>query len=252
MFEMRYLKTWRRGIQLFMIALIGEWSFYGIFRCPFPVPFISCTNCPVITCPGRLSNLFWGTWGLILLSGLLFGRIFCSWACPGGLSCQLIGKVLPQKVPRHRDIRLMHVGKYVALAIVLYLWLVTDNPRWAIPIRIGEFFQSVELTFQHAGPYWLIRTLAVLIFLTIGLVLSSAWCRYACPTGGVLELFRAFSFFRVYRTAQCNDCGLCKNVCEMNTMPGEINCTNCTDCIPVCPVKAIKVGQVKETHQARS
>lgn len=244
----RHLKIWRRGTQLSMLALLGQWSFYGIFRCPFPVPFVSCANCPVITCHGRLLSLFWGAWGLILLSGIVFGRVFCGWACPGGLSCQMIGKFLPEKARWNKDIRGMHLGKYVALAIVFYLWLVMDNPRWAIPIRTGEFFQSVELTFHHAGPCWLTRTLIVLAFLAAGLFLSGAWCRYACPTGGLLELFRAFSPLRVYRTAKCNNCGLCKDACEMNTMPGETNCTNCTDCIPVCPVKAIRIGLEGKMH----
>ncbi len=225
-----------------MLALLGQWSFYGIFRCPFPVPFVSCTNCPVITCEGRLLNLFWGTWGLILLSGLAFGRAFCGWACPGGFVSQLIGKLLPRRIRWKDDVRGMHLGKYVALALVFYLWLAMNNPRWAIPIRIGAFTESVELTFQHAGPYWLTRTLTVLLFLAIGLFISGAWCRYACPTGGLLELFRAISPLRVYKSDACNDCGLCKDMCEMDTLPGETNCTNCTECIPACPGKAIKIG----------
>ncbi len=245
----RYLRIWRRTIQLAMLALLGQWSFYGIFRCPFPVPYVTCDNCPVITCQGRLFGLFWGVWGLVLFSGLLFGRVFCSWACPGGLLCQLIGKILPYRARWTKEISKMHLGKYVALAVVSYLWLVLDNPRWAVPIRIGQFFESVALTIEHAGTYWLIRTFIVLGILVIGLFFTSAWCRYACPTGGVLELFSRFSLFRVYKSAECNHCGLCQRMCEMHTMPGETNCTNCMDCTGVCPVNAIKIGKGSDGHE---
>ena len=56
------LKVWRRFSQLAMLVLLGQWSFYGIFRCPFLVPYVSCQNCPVITCHGRILSTFWGFW----------------------------------------------------------------------------------------------------------------------------------------------------------------------------------------------
>lgn len=36
------LRIVRRFSQTLMLALIGQWSFYGIFRCPFLVPYVSC------------------------------------------------------------------------------------------------------------------------------------------------------------------------------------------------------------------
>ena len=72
------LSLWRRLSQLALIGVLGQWSFYGIFRCPFLVPSISCQNCPVITCHGRLFTMFWGFWLLLPLSVLLVGRAFCA------------------------------------------------------------------------------------------------------------------------------------------------------------------------------
>ena len=83
------LTRWRRLSQATMLALLGQWSLYGIFRCPFIVPYVSCQNCPVVTCHGRLFSLFWGFWLLLPVSVLLFGRAYCGWLCPGGLVNQL-------------------------------------------------------------------------------------------------------------------------------------------------------------------
>lgn len=240
----RRLTALRRIIQIGMLTLLGQWSYYGIFRCPFPVPYVSCTNCPVIACPGVSTALFWGTWLAIPLSALVFGRAFCGWACPGGLVAQLTGKLAPLKLRAKKVFNAVApYGMYLGLMAALYLWLVLENPRWMMPIRVGEFWNSLVLSFEHAGTFWLMRTLFVLAFIVIGFGLANAWCRYACPAGGLLEILKRFSWFRLYKTQACNDCNRCLAVCEMGTRPLEANCTNCGDCLKSCPVQAIAVGR---------
>jgi polyferredoxin len=238
------LTPYRRLIQVGMLAVIGQWSFYGIFRCPFSVPFVSCASCPVLTCWGRLTSMFWGFWLLLPVSVLLFGRSFCGWACPGGLLNQVLGKAALFKARIQNKLNTSGpVGMYLGLAIALFLWLNLHNPRWAVPIRVGPFFESALLTFEHANQYWLIRTFIVLGLLAAGLGLANIWCRYACPTGGLLELVKRFSLFEIVKTDSCNDCNSCLRSCEMGTRPGENNCTNCGDCMHLCPVDAIKIGR---------
>jgi len=238
------LKWWRRLTQAASLAIIGQWSFYGIFRCPFVVPYVSCQNCPVITCHGRLLTLFWGFWLLLPLSVLFFGRVFCGWACPGGLLNQIAGLLAPAKL-RMRNIltRTAPCFKYLGLALALYVWLAWGQPREAVPIRVGGFFSSVALTFEHANLLWLVRTFFVLGFLAAGLLLANAWCRFACPPGGLLEALKPLALFKVYINEDCNDCDRCRKACEMGTRPAESNCTNCCDCLSACPQKAIKIGR---------
>ena len=240
------LRIVRRISQLVMLALLGQWSFYGIFRCPFLVPYVSCQNCPVITCHGRIVTMFWGYWLLLPVSALLFGRAFCGWGCPGGLLNQMIGRMAPFKLRvRNTFTRFAPFGKYLGLAVALSCYYILAQPRVDVPIRIGEFFQSVALTFEHANMEWLVRTFFVLGFLGLGLIVASAWCRFACPGGGLLELVRHLALFRFYKTSKCNDCNQCLDVCHMGTRPDEANCTNCGDCREVCPSDAIVFGRRK-------
>ncbi len=241
-----YIKWWRRATQLAGLAILGQWSFYGIFRCPFIVPYVSCQNCPVVTCHGRLFSIFWGFWLLLPLSVLVFGRAFCGWACPGGLANQLLGMAAPLKLRvRNAVTRTMPYFQYFGLALALYVWLLWGQPREVVPIRVGEFFPSVALTFEHANQIWLARTGIVLGLLSAGLLFAGAWCRFACPTGGLLEALKRFSLFKVYKTESCNDCDKCRKICEMGTRPTESNCTNCCDCTSVCPQNAIKIGSFR-------
>lgn len=238
------LTVWRRLTQFAMLGVLGQWSFYGIFRCPFIVPYVSCQNCPVVTCHGRLLSMFWGFWLLLPASALLFGRAFCGWACPGGLANQLLGILAPVQL-RSRGLpnRMAPWGKYLGLALALYVWLVFGQPRVNVPIRVGEFLPAAALTFEHAFPLWLYRTGFVLGCLALGLILGSAWCRFACPTGGALDLLGRFSLFKVYKTPACNDCDRCRRDCHMGARPEETNCTNCGDCLDCCPQGAIGVGR---------
>ncbi len=237
----------RRASQLAMLAVLGQWSFYGIFRCPFLVPFVNCQNCPVITCWGRITTLFWGFWLFLPLSVVLFGRAFCGWLCPGGLVNQLIGKIAIFKLrTRNRFLKIAPLGLGVGLAAALFLWLGYHNPRSMVPIRIGEFWNAIRLSFEHASPFWLTRTFVVLGLVAAGLIVANLWCRFACPTGGLLELVKRIALFRVFKTSACNDCDACLRVCEMGTRPDEVNCTNCGDCLKTCPVDAIQLGRKKK------
>lgn len=236
----------RRLAQVGMLGVLGQWSFYGIFRCPFVVPYVSCQNCPVITCHGRIFTMFWSYWLLLPLSAILFGRAFCGWVCPGGFVNQVLGKIAPIKLrTRNCLTRYAPIGLYIGLLLTVAAYFYFGQLRANVPIRTGGFFESVGLTFEHAGMLWLVRTFIVFGFLVLGLLLANAWCRFACPGGGMFEAVKRLSIFNFYKTSACNDCDVCLKKCEMGTRPGEGNCTNCGDCLNICPTGAIRFGRKK-------
>ncbi|WP_051261577.1 4Fe-4S binding protein [Desulfovibrio inopinatus] len=239
----------RRLIQAGSLYFLGTFSYYGIFRCPFAVPYVSCENCPVVQCPGR--KLWLITWIGILLSALIFGRAFCSHACPGGMVAELLSRValLKGKIRKTLDKKLSYI-KYGMLAASVYLVWIMHNPRWAVPIRTGEFFPSTTLTFEHAFPLWFVRTFFVVGALALGILIPHFWCRYLCPTGALLEPFRKFSFYGYSMNASCTDCGKCNRHCDLETRPHEQNCTNCGACKPVCPVDAIHIERITTTSSS--
>ena len=39
------LTLWRRIVQFIFLFIMGKWVYYGIFRCPYIVPFVNCESC---------------------------------------------------------------------------------------------------------------------------------------------------------------------------------------------------------------
>jgi len=237
---------WSRRISQFaFLALLGEFAFYGVFRCPFAVPYVSCGDCPVVQCPGRK---WWiPIWVGILVSAVVMGRVFCGWACPAGLVSDLLGKAAFLKGKLKGTVeKALSTGKYLVLIASVVVFVVWDNPRWAIPIRTGDFFNSVKLTFEHADAPWIWRTVFVLAAIGLGFAVPHLWCRYLCATGGILEILNKITILRYDRTANCDDCEECRKACPVGTRPAATNCNNCGDCEEVCPADAIKLGRKRK------
>lgn len=232
----------RRLFQAASLYVVGTFSYYGIFRCPFAVPYVSCENCPVIECPGR--KIWLPVWIAILASALAFGRAFCSHACPGGMIAELFSRfALLRGRIRGRVAQMLPYGRYVALVLCMYLFWFMHNPRWAVPIRTGGFLESTMLTFEHATPLWLIRVGIVLGGLALGLVIPHFWCRFLCPTAAAIRLVGWRPALRYSISSDCTDCGICNRRCDLEVRPGQDNCTNCGDCAGKCPVNAIEFGR---------
>lgn len=241
-----------RIVLILSSLFLGEWAIYGIFRCPFLVPFVSCQNCPVLTCPGQVAARFWGVWAAWLLVLAMLGRAFCSWFCPGGFVNRIFALNPFKFKPDLQAVQSLSYGKYITLFLVIMAYYYLGQPRVLLPIRAGEFFPAIGQTFDYATLIWLFRSCVVIFIFLAGLFLAQAWCRFACPMGGILELLKKFSLFKVFKTNACINCDRCRKVCYMQTRPQETNCTNCGDCTQeqVCPMHCIGIGRAPTRDMA--
>ena len=145
---------------------------------------------------------------------------------------------------RSKKLIIAQIGMLATIAISLWVYFVWGNPRMMIPIRTSdEYLTAVTLSLRFGEWEWVTRTVVIVSIMLASLIVANLWCRFVCPSGGVLEILRRFSIFRVYKTSACDDCDACLRKCEMGTRPDEINCTNCGDCLNVCHANAIKFGR---------
>jgi ferredoxin-type protein NapH len=242
----RLIAPVRQVVQLGTLALTGEWLFIGALRCPYGVPFMSCTHCPMRVCPG--------TWlqpwviGFIAVSSVLAGRVFCGWTCPMGTIQDLLGRI-----PKLRALRLPGFGradrwlkavKYLVLAVTVLAFYVL-NKRFSVPVRghADWSLDAVRVSWLTYDIYSRARVVLIVAGVVLAVILTRLWCRYLCPLGAVLTIANRISFLRLGRDpTKCRGCNKYPRDCRTYTTPGTADCVLCGDCLEGCPTRAISFG----------
>jgi len=173
---------------------------------------------------------------------LLFGRMWCGWACWTVMLLDLLPFKRPSgRLPRRFGwIRYLHFG--LSLSIVLVL------------IYVVGFREGASGTFAVT---WFI--LGNLLYYAVGIVLAytlkdnRAFCKYVCPVSVPLKITSRFSIMKIGgEAARCNDCGACVKMCPMDIRIPEYilnnervlstECSLCQTCITVCAPDALKLS----------
>jgi len=245
------MQTWRTWSRIFLMLLVAvhlvTWYVLGIHA----VGSIGIEALFSGLSRGVLNTGF-VFWMLVLISVLLFGRAFCGWFCWFGGYLDLvewgIGDKLKVKLPRTMPLYLA-VIPFVALFAKVYGSLLVSWFNGVPAMFIFNLADTQPWGGQQTG-------ISILItFVLYGPVLlyflgRHAWCRYLCPIGALLKIFDRIGIGKIRLvTEECNGCGKCNRVCEMQVDVlgnlkdhGQINssdCVRCLKCTDECPMGAI-------------
>ena len=232
----------------------------------FCVPGLNCYSCPgaVGACPlGSLQGSFsagkstvFYVCGILLLYGLLLGRIICGWLCPFGLFQELLYKIKTPKLKKNPVTKILSFLKYVILVffvlIVPIMYAFRDTPlpafcKYICPAGtleggIGLLSNKLnESYFSMLGPLFTWKFVLLVSFAVGCVFVFRLFCRFFCPLGALYGLFNRISFFGVkIEKPKCTNCNLCVNHCKMDIRHvGDAECICCGECISVCPTGAI-------------
>ena len=173
---------------------------------------------------------------------LLFGRMWCGWAC----WTVMILDLLPFKRPSGRLpqrfgwIRYLHFG--LSIGIVLLLVYIADFREGATGSIAVTWFIIGNLLYYAVG-----------IVLAYRLKDNRAFCKYVCPVSVPLKLTSRFSLIKIGgEAAKCNDCDACEKMCPMDVRVSDYilnnqrvlstECSLCQTCITVCTQDALKLS----------
>jgi polyferredoxin len=175
---------------------------------------------------------------------LLFGRLWCGWACWTLMILDLLPYKRPGgRVPGHWGmLRYAHFA--FSFGLVAVLWYGFD---YRDPIHYNS----------RARLYWLVIGNAVYYLLGIGMAIilkdNRAFCKYVCPVAVPLKITSRFSLLKIggYKEL-CTDCGACEKMCSMDIRIAEYildgqrvlstECSLCQTCVTVCARDALKLS----------
>lgn len=229
-------------------------------------PGLNCYSCPgaVSACPlGSLQGAFpaghsaiYYVGGILLLYGVLFGRLICGWLCPFGLIQELLYKVKTPKLKKSPVTQLFSCAKYVILVFfvflvpIFYAFRNVPLPAFCKFICPAGTLEGGLVLLSNAANKSYLSLLGGLFtwkaLLTVSILLGCVFifrlfCRFVCPLGAIYGLFNKLSFFGIQTdTHKCIDCDRCAAKCLLDVKrPGDRECISCGECVEVCPTQAI-------------
>jgi ferredoxin len=212
----------------------------------------------------------------IVLLTFFFGRIYCAFICPLGLT-QDIFIFLSVKLTKKKFkyFEPFDFVKYLIVIVLLIFFIlgnmifvnlldpysifsriITDilNPLFTVT---NNFFSSILETFKIfiLPPLELHKISKIVVSTSVFFLVSiffisvfkgRFYCNQICPVGIILGFLSKFSFFKiVLDKTKCTGCGICEKKCSSgcidikNRTVNQVNCVRCMECLQVCPVNAL-------------
>lgn len=267
----------RRLSQLVVLALFlagpafGVWILRGNYSSSKLFGAIPFTD-PLL----MLQSLLTGYWPhltallgaviVLVLYGVLAGRLYCSWVCPFNPISDLAAW-MRRKLGIRTNVNLSNRLRYFILIAVLVGSAVSGVVvwEWLNPISaVGRGLiytagQSVTLEsigrvlfFGFGAGIWLILA----IFLFDLFVLKNGWCGHLCPVGALYGAVgrKGLVHIAADKRAACSKCMDCIHVCpephvlttplfgkQDNHLILNQECTRCGRCIDVCSEKVFSI-----------
>lgn len=212
----------------------------------------------------------------IVLFTVVFGRVFCGWACPQTIFMEIVFRKIEywiegdathqrmlDKMPFNQEKILKRGGKHILFFLVAF---IIANTFLAYIIGTEELFKIIKAPFtEHMGGFFSLF-LFTIIFYWVYAWFREQVCIIVCPYGrlqGVMTdkntILVMYDYLRgeprgKYKKkdredkGDCIDCMQCVKVCPtgIDIRNGtQLECTNCTACIDACDFIMDKVGSPK-------
>jgi ferredoxin-type protein NapF len=215
---------------------------------------------------------------IVIILTIFFGRIFCGYICPMGITIDCSDRILNLKKKKEKGRKNLYRLKYfilffiigsgifgvsavflgAPLSLITRFYALLVYPVLSLLSRIGltiiqpiaEHFEMYGVMYTEVSAPRYSTLFFILFFFTgifaAGKINSRFWCRYLCPSGAVLALFSRKPLVKRVVSDDCTKCGKCVRACPMGAIekesPGNTafkECIGCMTCINVCPENAV-------------
>lgn len=212
----------------------------------------------------------------VVLFTVVFGRVFCGWACPQTIFMEMIFRKIEywiegdashqrklDQMPFNQEKILKRGAKHLIFFLVAF---IIANAFLAYIIGTEDLFRIISEPLSHHIGGFISLIIFTLIFYAVYAWFREQVCLIVCPYGrlqGVMTdkntILVMYDYLRgepreKYKKVQkkdkgdCIDCMQCVKVCPtgIDIRNGiQLECTNCTACMDACDFMMDKVGYPK-------
>jgi len=223
-----FVSFFRKSNPLKYVTLVAAVGYLGFYKSQL-ISIVNVFGLFGGNLPIFRHNLAWYLLAIIVvISTVLWGRVYCGRICAFGAFTQLLDRIVPARwrfnVPRPIE-RKAALIKYVILASAIAYFLVTGDPL------IYPYIEPFWMFGVHGTPaLWI--ALGALLLTTV--FIRNAYCRFLCPVGAALGVLSQLTVFRIKRWSECSTCRICEKKCEWGAIRGPkivlSECVRCDDC----------------------
>jgi len=225
-----------RHVVQFLALLFLNGKIFGLAATGIIVPYLHCTEAPFSTVHGAYESLEYTiargmfpllVLGVIYLTAVTVGRVFCGWACPMGL-VQDILSYLPFKKHRlsstasnqFKDLK-WAILAFSIFSVCIVAWRRSSSTFAEDPI--GVFSGSPFSVISPSGTLfayipWMmlwnsnvLATAGLSAWLKMGILVAVLvpsiyvprfFCRFLCPMGALMEPVSKYKLLRIHRQSK--------------------------------------------------
>jgi NosR/NirI family nitrous oxide reductase transcriptional regulator len=219
----------RKSVRLKYVALVAAVGYLGFYKSSL-MSISDVFRLTDLSLPPFSYSLAWYLFsGFVVVSTVLWGRLYCGRICAFGALTQLMDAVLPKKirvdVPPAIERKAIWIKYGLLGALVLYYVVTKDLAR---PVQYAEPFWMFSLF--GTTPMWI----GLGVLLTATVFVRNLYCRFLCPVGAALGIISNLTVFKIKRWSECKTCKICEKTCEWGAIQGpkiiKAECVRCDDC----------------------
>lgn len=220
-----------RHLVQFLVFLFANGKVIGLASTSIIVPYLHTSQAPFSTVFGAYDSLEYtiarGTFpllvlGVIYLTAITVGRLFCGWACPFGMVQDILSylpfkkhKLSPNATAQLKDLKWGVLG-FSLISVTLVAWrrhaagfetdpmgLFSDSPFSVISPAATLFAYIPWMLLWNANVLatagitgWIKLAILVAVFVP-SIYIPRFFCRFLCPMGTLLEPLSPYKALRI-------------------------------------------------------
>lgn len=231
-------------------------AFISFLLFPLTLNFFS----PYVSIDGAMNGIISGSLIVFLfmfLTGLFFGRAWCSYVCPWAAPSEYLQSVNNKPVNRKRLATIRYAIFALWFGFVLVSFVLAGGIRGINPLHLTEAGVSVDAPLKYITYYMVV----LLLFLLTWLIGRRGACHTICwmspflVAGAWVGRRLHLPQYKVYAdTKKCIDCGKCTRDCPMSIevqreqkagLVASYDCILCGKCVDVCPKDVLKIRSAR-------